>query len=134
MARVPSAARGLRETGLARGTRETSGGQDQGDARGGRAASPRGTPRHLILVEPQNLLDIVLSLPIRRNPTVSVHRPVAGIVRGQREHQFAALAVEQTSEVPDASVDVLEWIERVPDAKKGRGLGHELHQAPRAFA
>jgi len=63
-----------------------------------------------------------------------VDRPFAGIVRGQRKHQIAAIAVEQAPEVPNASVDVLERIERVPDAKKGCSLGHELHQPLRAFA
>jgi hypothetical protein len=75
-------------------------------------------------IEAQYSHHIFPSLRIRRNAAVRDDRLFAGVVRGDREAQVVAEPLDEPAEMADARVDVLPWIERVPNAEGRGGLRH----------
>ena len=54
------------------------------------------------------------------------------VVGGQRELHVVMVASEHLVKVCSAAADVLLGLESIGDAQRGRGTGHQLHQALRA--
>src|SRR3989304_644553 len=89
----------------------------------------RGAAFEALAVERENPLDVLLSLGVRWNSAVAVHREVAGVVGSECQRQIPPVAENQTAQVSNSPVDILPGIEDVADAQDGGGLGHELHEA-----
>jgi hypothetical protein len=60
-------------------------------------------------------LDVFLRLGVWRDPAVPIDGLLAGIVRRQRQRQIAPVPVNQATQVPHPSVDILARIEGVAD-------------------
>src|SRR4029077_15876967 len=75
-------------------------------------------------IEAQYSHHIFPGLRKRRNAAVRDDRLFAGVVRGDREAQVVAEPLDEPAEMADARVDVLPWIEHVPNAEGRGGLRH----------
>jgi len=67
-----------------------------------------------------------------RQPSVTIHGMLPGIVGGQREREIPPEPVEQLAQVLRSPADIIFRIVEVAHFQTHGGLGHQLHQADRA--
>src|SRR5262249_60893030 len=84
--------------------------------------------RDVHIAAPQDLLDVLLGLRIRRDSAVVVDGALPRVVRRESEGDVGGIAVEQVAEMADAALDVLARIQRVAYPERRRRTGHELHE------
>jgi len=77
--------------------------------------------------------DVGFGFEVGRDAAVLVDAPRSGIVGGEGFDEVEVIALEEFAEIAGAGLDVGLGIEGVVHAELRGGLGHELHEALRAF-
>src|SRR5687767_11559465 len=85
------------------------------------ASGPSGRPSARRLVSVEDLLDIFARLAIGRHAAVSLHRPRARVVRGERALEVALVLLQEGVQVAGPAVEVGRGVERVGHPQLARG-------------
>jgi len=78
---------------------------------------------------PENSLNVLLGLRIRRDPAVGIDNSLTGIVGCDGERHAPVISIEQVSEMANAAPEVLLWLEAIEHAEGPGSHWHELHEA-----